>query len=167
MSRPATTRSVSTKLTKRGVSRAGEGPRSIDVTPDGKRLAVGRAEGVAVCDRQGNVLFEIVNESRQPLELDNNDRLTFFGHYSFGRFSPDGKTLAAVTSDRPDEIRVFDARDGPRAAKNRARIANGPVGLLARQQADRRHRARQRCAPLRRRYGQAGLVAGHSTHQSL
>ncbi len=88
------------------------GPRSIDITPDGEKLALGGANGVVVCNQQGRVLFEIVNAPAGPLKVDENDRLTFSGHYSLGRFSPDGKLLAVVTSDKPDEVRLCDATTG-------------------------------------------------------
>ena len=35
--------------------------RSVDITPDGQKLAVGSAGGVVVCDLQGKVLYEIAN----------------------------------------------------------------------------------------------------------
>ena len=54
-------------------------PRSIDVTPDGKKLAVGSAGGVVVCDLQGKVLYEIANVPEDPLKFDKNDRLAFAG----------------------------------------------------------------------------------------
>ncbi|MFN0052286.1 MAG: M56 family metallopeptidase, partial [Planctomycetales bacterium] len=86
---------------------------SIDVTADGKRLAVGFPIGVCVCDRQGNVLYEISNTAKGPPKFnDNGDRLNFFGPYSFGRFSPDGTILTVVTSDRPAEVRLMDAESG-------------------------------------------------------
>jgi hypothetical protein len=71
--------------------------RSIDVTPDGRTLAVGSGRGLIVCDFHGKVLYEITNAHR-PLKPDNRDRLTFSGHSSLGRFSPDGTILAVVTS---------------------------------------------------------------------
>ena len=89
-----------------------DAPRSIDVTPDGKKLAVGSAGGIAVCDRQGKVLYDIANSPEGPLKFDSNDRLTFAGHYSLGRFSPDGKLLAVLTSDAPEELKLYDAGTG-------------------------------------------------------
>ena len=35
--------------------------RSVDVTPDGQKLAVGNGHGLIVCDRLGKVLYEITN----------------------------------------------------------------------------------------------------------
>jgi RNA polymerase sigma factor (sigma-70 family) len=87
-------------------------PRSIDVTPDGKKLALGSAGGVVVCDLQGKVLYEIANVPQDPLKFDNDDRLAFAGPYSLGRFSPDGKLLAVLTSDAPEELKLYDAGTG-------------------------------------------------------
>ena len=50
---------------------------SVDITPDGKKLAVGSAGGVVVCDLQGKVLYEIANAADGPFKVDENDRLTF------------------------------------------------------------------------------------------
>ena len=87
-------------------------PRAIDAAPDGQKLALGNASGVVVCDLRGNVRYNIPNAPEGPPDFDRNDRLTFAGHFSFGRFSPDGKLLAVVTSDHPDEIRLFEAENG-------------------------------------------------------
>jgi WD40 repeat protein/beta-lactamase regulating signal transducer with metallopeptidase domain len=83
--------------------------RSIDVTRDGKKLAVGNANGIVVCDREGKTQFEIANSAKGRLSYEDGDRLKFMGHYSYARFSPDGRLLAVVTSDRPQEIRLLDA----------------------------------------------------------
>lgn len=85
-----------------------EGCRSIDVTPDGRTLALGSAGGIAVCKREGEIVYELPNKAQGPFKFDQNDRLGFAGHFSLARFSPDGKVLAAVTSDRPEEIRLYD-----------------------------------------------------------
>jgi RNA polymerase sigma factor (sigma-70 family) len=86
--------------------------RSVDITLDGKKLAVGSADGVVVCDLQGKVLYEIANAPVGPLKLDDKDRLGFSGHYSLGCFSPNGKILAVVKSDNPEEVRLYDAETG-------------------------------------------------------
>jgi RNA polymerase sigma factor (sigma-70 family) len=89
------------------------GARSVDAAPDGNKLAAGGADGVVVCDRGGKVLYTITNVPADLRRaLNNNDRLTFSGSYSLARFSPDGKTLAAVTSDRPQDVRLYDAETG-------------------------------------------------------
>ncbi len=87
------------------------GIRSVDVTPDGRKLTVGDGRGLVVCDLHGKVLYEIAN-AHGPHKLDHNDRLSFSGHYSLGRFSPDGTILAVVTSDRPEEVRLHEAESG-------------------------------------------------------
>jgi WD40 repeat protein len=86
--------------------------RSIDVAPDGRKLALGSATGVVVCDRAGKVLYGVANAAAGPQALDNKDRLTFGGDYGLARFSPDGKRLASVTSDRPEQVRIHDADTG-------------------------------------------------------
>lgn len=93
------------------------GITSVDVTADDKRLAVGSDSGLAVCTRQGELLFYIENTRDGPEKIDNNDRLTFSGPYSYGRFSPDGKLLAAVMSGRPDELLLHDAQTGDNSRK--------------------------------------------------
>ena len=86
--------------------------RSVDITADGKQLAVGNANGVFVCNLQGQVLYEIANAPAGENLLDNDDRLTFGGHYSMGRFSPNGKILAVAKSDKPQEVQLCDADTG-------------------------------------------------------
>ena len=85
--------------------------RSVDITPDGRKLAVGNGHGLVVCDPHGKVFFEIAN-AHGPYKHGNNDRLDLYGHYSLGSFSPDGTILAVVTSDRPEEIRLYEAETG-------------------------------------------------------
>ena len=85
--------------------------KSIDVTQDGEKFAVGCAGGVTVCDLKGGVLFEVKNQPKGPLTF-GRDRLTFGGHYSYGRFSPDEKLLAVVSSDSPEEVQLYDAVTG-------------------------------------------------------
>ncbi len=68
--------------------------------------------GLTVCRTDGTILFEIANRPQQPLQHDNNDRLTFHGDYSCGIFAPDGKTIAVVTSDAPQSLRLCTTTDG-------------------------------------------------------
>ncbi len=91
-----------------------DNPKAIDVTRDGRKFALGSFQGVVVCDDKGKVLFEIANAPEIPVVIggDSDDRLLFGGDYSFGRFSPDEKLLAVVTSDSPEAIRLFDAETG-------------------------------------------------------
>ncbi|MHC5541168.1 outer membrane protein assembly factor BamB family protein, partial [Singulisphaera rosea] len=105
--------------------------RSIDVTSDGATLALGNPAGVAIYDRSGAVLYEIVNAPQKPADPSHTDRLAFYDHYSFGQFSPDGTTLAVVLSEKPDELRLYEARTGrelrPIALKGRlVRLAFSP-----------------------------------------
>ncbi len=90
--------------------------RSIDVAPDGRKLALGDASGVVVCNLDGKVLYRVPNGLARlfggPRPFDNNDRLTFAGDYALARFSPDGKRLAVISCIRPKEIRLLDAETG-------------------------------------------------------
>lgn len=85
--------------------------KTIDVTADGSKYLLGGAAGVAVYDADRQPLFAIANNPEAPLEH-GRDRLEFGGHYSFGRFSPDGRTLAVTTSDSPKKIRIVDSESG-------------------------------------------------------
>ena len=81
---------------------------SVDVTRDEKRIALGSAAGLIVVNQEMKKLFEVKNEKVEPQNFAGRDRLGFFGADAIGRFSPDGSKLAAVVSDRPEEIAVFD-----------------------------------------------------------
>jgi len=87
--------------------------KAVDVTADGKKVAVGSSRGVVVWGRR-QVLLSVANKPDAAVTSDrmNSDRLWFGGHYSFGRFSPDGKVVAVVTSDLPEAIRLFDSETG-------------------------------------------------------
>jgi WD40 repeat protein/predicted DNA-binding protein (UPF0251 family) len=116
-----------------GVPRSGP-DRSIDIAPDGRKLAFGSITGVVVCDLRGKALYRIANKAPVgPIRFDNNDRLGFFGPYSLARFSPDGKKLATVTSDRPEEVRLYEAETGRELRKialnsRLVRMAFSPAG---------------------------------------
>ena len=103
---------ITIKASHRNPSPIYQGARSIDVAPDGQKLALGSASGLVVCDLSGTVRYDIANAPEGPGDLDRNDRLSFAGHYSLGRFSPDGKLLAVVTSDHPDIVQLCDALTG-------------------------------------------------------
>ena len=79
--------------------------RAIDVTSDGQIVALAYAEGVTVTDANGTIKCEIPNHTDAPLEFNSDDRLRFGGHYSFVRFSPDGKCLAVVRLSRFSQVR--------------------------------------------------------------
>ena len=142
-------------------------PRSIDVTPDGKKLAVGSAEWR--CRLRSSGESSLRNHQRGlPIRSSSikTDRLTFSGHYSLGRFSPDGKILAVVMSDKPEEVRLYDAETGRdlrkvALASRLVRLAFSPDGKqLATTD------ARQCGATLRRRNRQSGLVARRQAHRT-
>jgi len=105
---------------------------SLDVTSDGTTFALGRADSIVVCDRQGKVKFTIKNTANSPLAI-GRDRLAFFGHYAAGRFSPDGSKLAVLTSDHPEELRIHDSETGRELRKialtsKLVRLAYSPDG---------------------------------------
>ena len=111
----------------------GDLTHSIDVTPDGKTFAVGRPDGMVVCNRQGETLFVVVNGANGRPKFDQEDRLSYFGPYTYGRFSPDGRMLAIVISDRPQEIGLYDAETGREIRKlfleaKHVRMAFSPDG---------------------------------------
>ena len=88
--------------------------RSVDISPDNQMLAIGSSLELAVCDKAGKVLYWIDNNPDQPIKAEdmNRDRLHFGGDFSYGRFSPDGKLLAVVNSESPQEIRLHEAKSG-------------------------------------------------------
>jgi WD40 repeat protein len=88
------------------------GYRAIDVAPDGQTVAFGSADGVIVVSARERDGYEIANSPQGQLDFNAKDRLRFGGHYSFVRFSPDGKTLAVVTSDTPEAIRLLESGTG-------------------------------------------------------
>jgi RNA polymerase sigma factor (sigma-70 family) len=93
-------------------------PTAVDVSPDGQSLAIGTSNGVFLTDLKGTVLHKIAHPGPQQQPFKNPDRLLFQGDYSFARFSPDGKSLAVVTSDLPKALRFYD----PDTGKERKRI---------------------------------------------
>ena len=86
--------------------------RSVDITPDGQKLAVGSGRWCCRLRSPG----ESALRNRQRSTVHSRSITTtdwrFSGHYSLGRFSPDGKILAVVTSDRPEEVRLYEAETG-------------------------------------------------------
>ncbi|HVU86049.1 MAG TPA: WD40 repeat domain-containing protein [Pirellulales bacterium] len=94
--------------------------RAIDVAGNGELFAYGTARGVVVAGRDGKILYTVPNRGFTDLlsaakargNDKNSDRLAFGGHFSFVRFSPDGKTLAVVLSEKPDELRLLEAATG-------------------------------------------------------
>lgn len=84
--------------------------QAIDVSPDGSRIAAAGGHGVVVYDEFGNSLFQVPNKPNLALAPADwkGDPLLFSGHYSLAVFAPDGKTLAVLTSDSPNDIRLLD-----------------------------------------------------------
>jgi WD40 repeat protein len=87
---------------------------AIDVTRDGSRIAAAGGHGVVVYDSAGNSLFEIPNKPNLAIEPTDwhRDALLMGGHYSLAQFSPDGQTLAVLTSEKPQRVRLFNAISG-------------------------------------------------------
>jgi|GEM_PF-3562756 len=85
---------------------------ALDVRPDEKSFALGRADRLIVCNSKGDVLYEIPNDPKKLQSRDGDDRLMFAGEYTFGKFSPDGTQLAVVTSHEPDQIVLYNAITG-------------------------------------------------------
>ncbi len=87
--------------------------RSIDISPDETMIAVGCGKYLLVCDLQGVEKYRIENHPRHSIEKrSNGDRLTFGGEFSYARFSPDGKFLALVNSERPKAFQILNAATG-------------------------------------------------------
>jgi RNA polymerase sigma factor (sigma-70 family) len=84
---------------------------SLDLSPDGKTLALGGQDGVYMCDLAGMVSARIPSNPVQPGDP-NKDRLLAWRGFSYGRFAPDGKTLAVVTSEMPDVVKICKTTDG-------------------------------------------------------
>jgi WD40 repeat protein len=85
----------------------------LDVTDDASRFVIGGSQGIVVCNRDGNILYVIRNHP-EPIDDDqlNRDRLQFGGPHSWGLIAPDQKTIAALTSDTPDVVRIINLSDG-------------------------------------------------------
>ena len=87
--------------------------KAIDVSPDSKLFAIGGSGGSWICDANGKLKFEIPNNPQKPMEqFGGNDRLKFGGDFSYARFSPDGKILALVNSEKPKTIQTFEGSTG-------------------------------------------------------
>lgn len=88
--------------------------KSIAVSPDSKLFALGDSRGLVVCTRDGTEVYSILNkpDSELTYDSDSNDRLMFGGDFSYGKFTPDGKILALVSSEKPTTIQLRNAADG-------------------------------------------------------
>ncbi|HVK08425.1 MAG TPA: sigma-70 family RNA polymerase sigma factor [Gemmataceae bacterium] len=80
--------------------------RTVDVSPDGKTVALGGPRGVLFCDLDGQVLGQLANPPGQPLGNPNVDRLLAARPWSYPKFAPDGKTLAVAMSVSPETVRI-------------------------------------------------------------
>jgi RNA polymerase sigma factor (sigma-70 family) len=105
------TRKIDQLVPKRATPVGPAAIKSIDVSPDGKLLALGSEAGVTVCTFDGTVRFEVANTPGGPPPR-GDDRLWFGGHFGYAVFAPKGQTLAVVTSDAPDIVRLLDAATG-------------------------------------------------------
>ncbi len=113
----------------------GTAASSIDITADGEQFVCGYSGGLAICDPEGQVKYRIANIPEKPIKSAdmNRDRLNFGGDYTYGRFSPDGKILAVVANEAPQEIRLCNSEDGKEIRRiplthNLVRLAFSPDG---------------------------------------
>jgi len=85
--------------------------KSIDISPDGKWLAAGNQSQLVVFDEFGKTKFKIENEvNKRDQPLDDRDRMTFSGEYSYARFTPDGKRLVLVHSEKQKALKIIDLK---------------------------------------------------------
>ncbi len=89
--------------------------KSIDISPDGKLLALGTNQELLVCDREGEEVYRIRNPNQPLMQRGiDRDRLKFGGDFSYGRFSPNGELLVLVHSSKPNTMQLFEATTGKR-----------------------------------------------------
>ena len=88
--------------------------KSVAVSPDSKLIALGDAKQLIVCNREGQEIYAKANQPAAQMVFggDDRDRLKFGGDFSYGQFSPDGKLLALVNSEKPNTIQMFEAATG-------------------------------------------------------
>jgi RNA polymerase sigma factor (sigma-70 family) len=107
---------------------------SLDISPDGKTLALGCSEVLVLCDLAGNITARIGMRPPPPPGAPDKDRLLASDGFSYGRFAPDGKSLAVVTNDAPDVVKMcaLDGRELRRLqlSKNYLDGAFSPDGKL-------------------------------------
>jgi RNA polymerase sigma factor (sigma-70 family) len=90
---------------------SGEYFDSLDVTPDGKTLALGGSHGVVLCDQAGKIRTRIGNNPLGPRNA-NQDRLLAWRDFSYPHFAPDGRSLSVVSSDSPTDVRLCNLDGG-------------------------------------------------------
>lgn len=102
-----------------------EAPRSVAISPDGGRFAVGGVDDtVAICDSDsGAELHRLRPERGGVLETKAKGLASFLEGVLFLAFSPDGKAL--VSAGRDAHVRVWDAETG-----RLVREVKGPKGLV-------------------------------------
>jgi len=90
--------------------------KSIDISADGKLIALGNDKAMLICNASGDVQSAIGNNPKKPIKqtplIGRSDRLRFGGEFSYGKFSPDSKTLAVVNSEKPKTVRLIDPATG-------------------------------------------------------
>ena len=101
--------------------------RSVDVSKLDGRIAAAGGHGVVVYDAKGVSQFELPNSPTKAVTPEDwqRDRWLFHGHYSFAVFSPDGRTLAAVRSQSPNDVCLFDATTGKELRKFELQQSSG------------------------------------------
>ena len=97
---------------------ADQDTKSIDISPDGKLIAIGGSSETVVCTRDGKKLFGVTNNPQEDIEElpdprgRGKDRLGFPGEFSYARFTSDGNQLALVNSEKPMTLQILDATTG-------------------------------------------------------
>ncbi len=109
--------------------------RSVDTTKLGDRIATAGAHGIVVYDSKGVRQLEIPNSPSKPIAPADwkKDPWLFSGHYCTAIISPDSHNLAAILSQSPDSVTLFDAATGNELKKfelssRGVRIAFSPDG---------------------------------------
>jgi RNA polymerase sigma factor (sigma-70 family) len=89
-----------------------DGFRAVDVAKVGKTLALGSPTEIVLCDLDGKERTRIAIRpvARQNATIDN--RLLPLDGFGYPHFAPDGKSLAVITSDDPEVVRLCDLDGG-------------------------------------------------------
>ena len=108
------------EITELDLPDASVNAKAIDISPNGKLIALGSSESLQVYSRDGKQLFERANNPAKIIAdavddergFASGDRLAFTGEFSYARFAPNGKVLALVNSEKPTTLQILDARTG-------------------------------------------------------